>query len=214
MPPELIAGTCVSILSASNSSDQTQLQRVESWIEAAAAKQANSMPLQLSLAMLRSFQRRYDESEAIYRQVLKNDKSNLVALNNLAWLVALHDDKPEEALVLINQALNQTGLQPSMLDTRAVIHLKQGEQLEASGQMDQARQLYELAIRDLETAVSMQAEPAMYFHLARAYLKVNRQEDAKKALEDGGERGLKREGLDPFEQPQWSQVTEAAGMST
>jgi hypothetical protein len=44
--------------------------------------------LSLALADLRDFQERYGDAAAIYRRLLELNDRNVVALNNLAWLVS------------------------------------------------------------------------------------------------------------------------------
>ena len=64
------------------------------------------------------------ESYAPFTQLLP---ANVVALNNLAYLLALNGGSQAEALALIQRAIDQAGPDPEMLDTRALVYLKGGQ---------------------------------------------------------------------------------------
>jgi len=49
-----------------------------------------------------------------------------VIQNNLAFLLALEGDSHEEALKLIQAAIDEAGPHPALLDTRGVVHLTGG----------------------------------------------------------------------------------------
>jgi predicted Zn-dependent protease len=92
-----------------------------------------------------------------------------VALNNLAWLLAQQGKKQtEEALALINRALDHHGAAASLLDTRAVIYLKAGKS--------------DLALQDLLDATAWEPTAPMFFHLAQAHWLVQQRQEAEEAL--------------------------------
>src|SRR5262249_41550995 len=138
---------------------------------------SSPMPL-LYLAELRDVQKKYDEAENLYRQVLKMDRSNVTALNNLSWLLAQKSDDAAEALDLISRAIEVNGPAPGLLDTRANVNL--------------ARNQTEAAIRDLEEANLESPGAPRLFQLARAYLKAKDRNAAVKAFAEA-----KRQGFDP-----------------
>ena len=108
---------------------------------------------------------------AIYRRSLGADRNNVEALNNLAFQLTLHEDSPEEALKLIDRALDIAGPNTTLLDTRALIlmQLNQGDK----------------ALKALREAVSLQPdEPIRYFHMARAYQMTNAPGEARECLSD------------------------------
>ena len=125
-PPELVADVCCGILLVADP-DETQLRRVEGWFKDLIARQpANDKP-QISMAMLRTVQGRYSEAETLYRQALSRNEGDVVALNNLAWLIAIKQEgKGAEALQLLGRAIDVAGPRAALLDTRAVIHMKMG----------------------------------------------------------------------------------------
>jgi Tfp pilus assembly protein PilF len=113
------------------------------------------------------------------------EPNHLVALNNLAWLLAHRGAKGEEALALINQALLAYGPRGDLLDTRALVFL-------SMQQCERARADLEAAIRDTPTATR-------YFHLGRVLRLANDPAGASSALLKAKSLGLKRSQLHPAE---------------
>jgi len=62
-----------------------------------------------------------------FREVVRRDATNPVALNNLAWLLATLENKPDEALPLARQAIELSPLEPSFLDTLTEVYVRQGD---------------------------------------------------------------------------------------
>ena len=146
----------------------------------------DNLVLNTKLADLRTLQGNYPEAEAIYRRSLGANRDNVEALNNLAWQLALREHNPEEALRLVDRALDIAGPNPTLLDTRAVVlmQLNQGDK----------------AVEALREAVSSQPDiPIRYFHLARAYQMTNAPTKAREALERSKVLGLNEETIDPLE---------------
>src|SRR5262249_42554327 len=67
--------------------DPAQAERLDRRMQSALQKNPEMLPLWSSLAFLRHIQGRYDEAEALCRQILEKDPHNVTALNNLAWLL-------------------------------------------------------------------------------------------------------------------------------
>jgi tetratricopeptide (TPR) repeat protein len=149
------------------------------------------------LAVLRNLQGRYPEAEALYRKVAAgaDPKAAAMALNNLAWLLALKDGKTAEALELVKRAMEQVGPEPGLLDTRAVVYLKMG-------QGDQA-------VKDLEAALADREMPSAYFHLAQAHQLAGNRFAAAVAWRKAAALGLTADGLDPLERAAYDQLAGA-----
>jgi tetratricopeptide (TPR) repeat protein len=97
---------------------------------------------------------RHDEAVARYREALRQEPNNTIALNNLAYLLALQGRQATEALGLINRAPEVAGPMPDLPDTRAVVYFKNKQ----AG----------LAVKNLEQVVMHSDSPASLFHLAQA----------------------------------------------
>ncbi|HNH82138.1 MAG TPA: tetratricopeptide repeat protein [Acidobacteriota bacterium] len=95
-----------------------------------------------SLVLLSSIQDRrkmYKESEETLRQVLAIDPDNPTALNNLGYFLTERGEKLDEALLLIQRAVNIEPTNSSFLDSLGWLYFKRS-------QYDQARQYIEQAI--------------------------------------------------------------------
>ena len=81
----------------------------------------------------------YKESEETLRQVLAIDPDNPTALNNLGYFLTERGEKLDEALLLIQRAVNIEPTNSSFLDSLGWLYFKRS-------QYDQARQYIEQAI--------------------------------------------------------------------
>src|SRR5262249_52364279 len=150
---EAVGVTVVGIV-RSGAANAEQLKQVEAQLLAAVRKHPQSTGLRACLADSYDFLERFDRAEEWYRDVLRLDLRHVLALNNLAWLAALKNQKPGEGLELINRAIDTAGPLPSLLDTRAVIHVQNNAPREA--------------IDDLRAAVAAGPTATRHWHLAWA----------------------------------------------
>jgi tetratricopeptide (TPR) repeat protein len=199
--PEQLAGAAVSILYSADSSAAEQ-RRVENWIEESLRSLARTpdadrprSELRQSLAALYNLQGRFAEAEATYRRCLEQDGRDSLALNNLAWLLAVRRNNTREALDLIQRAIDVSGPRTSLLDTRAVVYMARGDS--------------ELAVRDLEEVVADSPTGTGYFHLAQAQHARKNLPAARSALRQATELGLKAKDLHPFERDQYEDLRAA-----
>jgi len=182
--PVMLAQVSVPLLRAEKISSE-QLQRGEKILQAALKKYDRPIPLLLVLADAYTTYERYDEAEPLYREILQKNETNPVALNNLAVLFAFQRVKLDEALRLVNRAMEISGPVGSMLDTRATVYL-------ALGQPDKA-------LADLKEALAESATPVRLFHQAQAYDQARDEEHALDALKKAQKAGLTAEMLQPPE---------------
>jgi tetratricopeptide (TPR) repeat protein len=182
--PELAAGTAVAVLRVGRPTPQ-HFQRVEGMLRDAIAKNPTTPNLLVSMADLRDAQGQDAEAERLYREVLKGNPRNPLALNNLAWLLAFQPGKASEALELVNRRMEITGPSASVLDTRGMVLLK-------LGRADDAAQCFTDAAAQSPTAV-------YYFHLAEAQRAAGKPNDAEKSRLKAKELGIKKESLHPLE---------------
>src|SRR5262249_60391220 len=85
-PPEVIAASCVTALDYAKP-EAADLARADKILEAARKKAPKSPRVLMSLAALRSMQRDYAAAEELYREVLKRNENEALAMNNLAFLL-------------------------------------------------------------------------------------------------------------------------------
>jgi tetratricopeptide (TPR) repeat protein len=134
-------------------------------------KHKTDAALLLSLANVRVVQQRAKEAIELYRQVVGLRPKDVVALNNLATLLGEQPGKgPQEGLAYVDQAIQIAGPQPLLLDTKAMILFHEGKFQEAARLLETA------------TASAPQADPRWHFHLAAAYLRLNKTKEARQAM--------------------------------
>ncbi|HEV3116631.1 MAG TPA: tetratricopeptide repeat protein [Gemmataceae bacterium] len=164
---------------------EAQCRRVEGWLnEIVNGKSGSQVRALMQLAALWELRQSYAQAEIVYREVLQREPRNSSALNNLAWLLALRGEKLSEALELINRALEFSGKWPTLLDTRAKIHLKQGDTRNALADLD-------AALLDVDDA-------AFYFHRAEVLAATN-PKAARANFQKSLEMKTSRESLHPLE---------------
>jgi Tfp pilus assembly protein PilF len=176
---------------------QEQRRRVETSLRDAFVKNPKDVTSRLHLADLRELQGKYDEVEKLCCEVLKEQDTNLVALNNLAWLLGQKADTAAEALTLVERAIGKYGPRPELLDTRAIVQLNLGN--------------VEKALRDMERVVNEAPTPTRLFHLSRAYERARNTTSALAMLRQANEQGLTLQQLHPVEQAEYQRVSAELG---
>ena len=99
-PADAVALTTAAVL-RSPAADEKHFAEAEARLRAAAEPDSAPGAVLLHLAGLHRQRGRYDDAEAAYRLALRRDPNILVALNNLAWLLAVRGGKGDEALGLL-----------------------------------------------------------------------------------------------------------------
>ena len=123
--------------------------------------------------MLAQIMGRADEAIDLNEKILRLDPNNVVASNNLSWVLCEERQEYERALELAENALRLAPDYWDLVDTRGVIRYRLGE--------------YEAAIKDFLYCIELYppnrpASGASRFHLARAYAKVGRRMEAIEQL--------------------------------
>ena len=118
-------------------------------------------------------------AEEYYARVLEVDPENVLALNNLAWL--LRDSQPRRALTNIRRASKLMPEEPMVLDSRAVIEHINGENVRAAKAIEKALEL-------------MPGNPSMLYHQAMILAAMGEQERAHAQLQR-----VLRDNPEPFE---------------
>jgi tetratricopeptide (TPR) repeat protein len=148
---KVLAG--LAVLRAGGATDG-QFKRVREWLDASRTEEPGSTAVLLNEGEFCTLSRDLDGAERAYRAVLETDDQNLVALNNLAWILSARPEAADRALGLIDKAVRQVGLTGELLDTRARVKIAQKQ--------------YEAAERDLLLALKQEKTPLRLFHLSMA----------------------------------------------
>jgi tetratricopeptide (TPR) repeat protein len=188
LPPRMRAAAGLAVLRTGGASDR-QFSRVRSWLDEAMAEDSNSLSLKLNEGEFFALQQKYDLAEKAYQSVLNKDARNVVALNNLAWILAPRPDRAEEALKLVDRAVSEIGLTGELLDTRARVRI--------------AAKQFSLAEKDLVEALSQEKTPLRLFHMAMAKEGQSppQKDQALDAFKKARERGLEPRSIHPADLP-------------
>jgi Tfp pilus assembly protein PilF len=173
----LKAAAGVAVLRAGPTSD-AQAAKVKAWLDAALAEEPDSIAVKLTQAEYLAHRQDYAAAEKVYDAVLTADPANVVALNNLAWLLAPSPAQAAKALDLVERAAAHSGLTAELLDTRARVRIA-------------ARQPA-LAEQDALQALAREPTPLRYFHLAMAKRAARppKADEARDAFKAAKARGL------------------------
>jgi uncharacterized protein (TIGR03790 family) len=130
------------------------------------------VPAQLALAALYENQKAYDKASERYRAVLAVSPDNVLALNNLAYALAVRKGQPAEALAYAERAMKLTGRKsPEVADTLAWVQHLLGRDAEAA-------QILQSAVK----AAPDRAE--LRLHAAVVFAAVGRLEEAAAELRE------------------------------
>lgn len=117
--------------------------------------------VQFALGALYERQKKYDQAEAAFRQVLKQDPSNVMTLNYLGYMMADHGLHLEEALGMIKRAVELDPQNAAYLDSLGWVYFKLGN--------------YDEAEDNLRRAVEKQPnDPTIQDHLGELYAKTGK----------------------------------------
>uniref|UniRef100_A0ABX1PM23 PEP-CTERM system TPR-repeat protein PrsT n=1 Tax=Aromatoleum anaerobium TaxID=182180 RepID=A0ABX1PM23_9RHOO len=114
-------------------------------------------------------ERRLDEAEKLFHKVDELSPDNAQVLNNLAWIAGQRKDP--EALALAERALKLAPDNPAILDTLGMLQVERGQRDEG--------------LENLRKAVGLSpGTGVLRLNLAKAYLKADRKDDARKELDN------------------------------
>jgi tetratricopeptide (TPR) repeat protein len=138
-------------------------------METARKKAPDDLHVLFSLAAIYEQTRQFDRAEKAFRDLIAADPSHAAGLNYLGYMLAERGRKLDEAITLINRALQLDEDNPSYLDSLGWAYFKQAK--------------YTEAVSPLERAASASPESAVIQeHLGDVYVKLKRYRDAEGAF--------------------------------
>jgi tetratricopeptide (TPR) repeat protein len=132
------------------------------------AVDAKNIPARLRLAGLEENAGNQAGAAIHYRAVLDVDSSNVFALNNLAYALAVTD--PDQALSLAQRATELAPANARVQDTLGWVYYRKG--------------LYSISLRYLKEAVAKETSPRREYHLAICHLKSGDKDLGQKLLQN------------------------------
>ena len=103
---------------------------------------------------LRILTKQRDAAE-YYQKAIALDSSNVVAINNLAYVLSRDSARVDEALTFARKAKELAPESPQIMDTLGWLYYRKG--------------LYQQASRELEAALAKAEWPSIQFHLGLTY---------------------------------------------
>jgi tetratricopeptide (TPR) repeat protein len=146
-----------------------QTKPADPFISTALERFPEDRGLLYTAGLVRIVQDRSDDAIVLFRKLVSLEPNNVAALNNLALLLAERPDDRKEALQLIDRAIEISGGEPSLLDTKGTILIHDGQAA--------------TSISILESAAnSPNPDPRYRLHLALAYRESGNLAKAKQEL--------------------------------
>lgn len=156
----------------------------ETMVAAAVQRFPTHVGLQYTAALVHVLRNRNDQAIQGFRQVIKLNPQHAQALNNLAFLLGEQSSGHDEALELIDRALQISPSDPGFLDTKGTILMNHGK--------------YEEATKWLVLAVKgSPPDPRYNFHLALAYSHIGDLIKARQELQKALDQKLDSQVLTP-----------------
>lgn len=190
------ARAAVAVLRAARASAEASagVERRLLHLQAQAASPAEAGALQTILADLYGYLGRDRDSIKVYEDLLAKEGSNVVALNNLAWLRAFDSniERRRAALDLVEKAIAIAGPAAGLLDTRGLIQLSLNHP--------------ERAQADFSRALDDTADPTYWVHLAVAQVRQGDYAGARKSWQQAESLGFAPRQLQPLELPLWEEL--------
>lgn len=162
-----------------------QLSVLQEQVNTREPKPRESTPLALLAADLMSWRGDFKGSIQKYTEVLQREKENVVALNNLAFVLALSSSDLTEAMRYITQAITIGGPMDALYDTRGFIHLVGGNS--------------EAAAADFEKSILENENAERRVHSAMAYAQLKNWDASRKALKRADEIRIVQQEMHPVE---------------
>jgi tetratricopeptide (TPR) repeat protein len=159
------------------SGDREALQMAEDQLRMILDPNPESVSTLLLLGMLMQDAGRDDEATRLNRRILSLDPNNVIAINNLSWLLcespSSSPETMQESLQLADRGLTLVPDYMDLLDTRGVIYYRLANHEKAEADLRKCLELF--------PAYSPQSA-APQFHLARVYASMNRKTEALEHL--------------------------------
>ena len=139
-----------------------------------------------ALAKLLLMTGRLTEAATLFQRILELQPDNVIAINNLAWILCEEYGKHKQALELTQRGLKIAPDYVDLIDTRGVLYDKLGQ--------------YDKAIKDFIKCLELYpdaapAKVATYLHLGKALAKLGRKDEAVESLRKSIELNIEIGGL-------------------
>ncbi|MCK4913608.1 MAG: tetratricopeptide repeat protein [Planctomycetes bacterium] len=143
-----------------------------------------------ALAMLLQITGRFTESAALYQQTLELQPDNVIAINNLAWILCKEQGECQQALELVCRGLEIAPEYIDLIDTRGVAYYQLGEFERAAHDFTRCLKLYPNGTPSATVS---------HLHLGKSLAKLGQNGEAAENIEKALELNTKIGGLSAAE---------------
>ncbi len=143
-----------------------------------------------ALAILLEMSGRSAESAELYQQLLEIEPRNLIAINNLAWIMSEDKAQYQQALDLAQKGLELNPNYIDLIETRGVVYYRLGELNKAVQDLTKCVELYPDTVPQSVVA---------RFHLARTFAELGKKDKALRYLNQALELEITIGGLSTTE---------------
>lgn len=171
-----------------------QLVRIQDILKSYRCKPDELVSLTLLRADLASWQGDATTSAELFRKILSDNSKNVIALNNLAVVLALYNSSNAEALKSIEDAIKIGGPMDALYDTRGMVYLSADKLEIAAAEFERALMENDNSERRFHAAVAYARMSAINAETADKNLRA-----AKKSLARAEDFGLYEMDLHPVE---------------
>ncbi len=152
---------------------------------------SKSTEVMSALAMLLQVTDRSGEAAGLYQRVLRLQPDNLIAINNLAWILCEKQKKYEQALALAQRGLEKAaGDYVDLIDTRGMIYHRLGQYDKAAEDFTKCLKLYPDGTPAMVTS---------HLHLAKAMAGLGQKDKSIEVLRRALQLNSDFGGLSPAE---------------
>jgi len=130
------------------------------------------------------------ESAELYQQLLEIEPRNLIAINNLAWIMSEDKAQYQQALDLAQKGLELNPNYIDLIETRGVVYYRLGELNKAVQDLTKCVELYPDTVPQSVVA---------RFHLARTFAELGKKDKALRYLNQALELEITIGGLSTTE---------------
>ncbi|HET6575738.1 MAG TPA: tetratricopeptide repeat protein, partial [Fimbriiglobus sp.] len=190
--PAAVAAVGVEVLYHAPRVEPADARQVETWIDAAATKEQDGKRFLGLTAIVRMAQGRYAEAIRLYREVVTGDRPDPLAMNNLGYLLATHEQRYDEALEWVTKAKEAAGPLPTFVDTEALILIRKGEA--------------QRAVDLLADLTRESPRPAEFYHLALAHQALGNRVGQSAAVRQAKRWMIRPIDVPPIERDQLARV--------
>jgi len=176
------------------SNDDNGIKIAEKLLRTILDRDAYDLKALSSLAMCLQNTARAGSAAECYKKILEIAPDNLIAINNLAWIISEEQGAHKSALELAQAGLQKAPDYIDLIDTRGVIYNKLGQNYKAVDDLTKCIEMYPKNSSSLT---------ASHFHLAKTLVELGQNGKAADNLQKSLDLSKKVGGLSP------SQIIEA-----